>query len=102
MINGRILEYFEYLRNLDKRLVLSSNFDQIVFLVELVYNIINNQEILMTPKDKSVLLQQKELLMLISKSRQEKEARILLKHLTPSTLLALQRIIFHTVFQETL
>lgn len=99
MTSGRLVENLDFVQKMNKKLVQSSNLDQIRFLVELIYNVINNRNIYMTPEDKNVLLQQKELLMLISKTRQDEEARLLVKHLSKSTLLTLKNIIYENLFQ---
>lgn len=99
MTSGRLVENLEFVQKMNKKLVQSSNFYQVRFLVELIYNVINNPDIFMTPEDKNILLQQKDLLMLISKTRQDEEARLLVKHLSKITLSTLRNIIYENIFQ---
>lgn len=95
MATGRIFKHAEFVKTLNKNSIEAASESEIQFLTELVYNIVKNKRFLISIEDKVILEKQKELLLVISKTRQFHQAQLLFNSLKPRTIAALKRSVAH-------
>lgn len=97
MVCSRVLVHLPFLKEILKRKISgikSCNDQQIVFLVELVYNILNNSRLFLTSAEREYLKKQLPLLQVISRIRDTDIARGL--------FLKLHKKTFHSLISPVL
>lgn len=95
-MSGCVFKHSDFLSNIYRNPIESivrASSKEIQFFVECIYNILANQKIKLTKREYSVLSREIKILTKISKIRVEKEARTLLKTLSPVVLKTLARSI---------